>query len=108
VHRLTTAAELDEALSAPRSLIFKHSELCPVSGLALQEVMALADAHPDLPIHLIDVLAERPLSQRVAETLAIRHESPQALIVERGEVIWHASHFGVMRERMERVLRGDA
>jgi len=107
VRHVTTAEELDEALSAPRALIFKHSGLCPVSGLALQEVMALADAHPHLPIHVIDVLSQRPLSQRVAETLSVRHESPQALIVEHGAVVWHASHFGVMRERMERVLRGD-
>ena len=105
MHRVTTAKELEEALSAPRALIFKHSEICPVSGLALQEVTALADAHPDLSIHLIDVLSQRPLSNRVAEALAVRHESPQALLVRHGEVIWHASHFGVMRERMERVLR---
>ncbi len=104
---ITTAEELDAALGAPRALIFKHSELCPVSALALQEVTALADAHPDLPIHVIDVLSDRPLARRVAEALSVRHESPQALIVEHGQLIWHASHFGVMRERMERVLRGE-
>ncbi|HEY0969416.1 MAG TPA: bacillithiol system redox-active protein YtxJ [Gemmatimonadales bacterium] len=104
----TTAEELDDALAAPQALIFKHSTLCPVSGLALQEVMALADAHPDLPIHLVDVHSQRHLSNQLADTLGVRHESPQALIVRHGEVVWHASHFGVMRERMERILREEA
>ena len=102
--RITTADELTEALPAPQALLFKHSSYCPVSGLALGEVAALSDAHPDLPIYVIDVIAQRALSNRVAEELDVRHESPQALLLRDGALVWHASHFRVTRERIEEAM----
>ena len=104
MHRLTTAEELDEALQAPQILLFKHSTMCPVSGFALQEVATLADAHPELPVYLIDVHAQRALSNELADRLAVRHESPQALLLRDGQLVWHASHFGVTRGKVEAVL----
>ncbi len=41
---------------------------------------------------LVDVRAERPLSQQIAARSGVEHESPQVIIFRRGTPIWNASH----------------
>ncbi len=47
----------------------------------------------------------RALSNHIAETLGVRHETPQVLLVKGGEVFYHASHFdistGALREAVD-------
>lgn len=87
--------ELEGAFQAPVALLYKHSETCPISAMALREVAHVATAHPDLPVYVVDVLAQRGLARGIAARLDIRHESPQAILLRDGEPVWHASHFRV-------------
>ena len=48
--------------------------------------------HPAVPVYLVDVITQRPLSRAIAAHLGIRHESPQAILFREGRVTWHASH----------------
>ncbi len=64
-------------------------------------------AEEGLTLELVDVLSQRPLSQAIAAQFGVRHESPQILIIEDGEVIWHASHRGVAPERVRAALAGS-
>ena len=59
---------------------------------ALDEVEVFLAAHPDVHAYLVDVRAERPLSQDIAARTGVRHESPQVIILRRGAVVWSASH----------------
>jgi bacillithiol system protein YtxJ len=88
---------------APR-LIFKHSPTCGISNRAFTEVSVFADAHPDLPILLVDVLAQRGLSQQIALELHLAHESPQVILVADSRVLWSASHRGVTSAEIARAL----
>jgi bacillithiol system protein YtxJ len=63
------------------------------------------DEHPDVPVCLVDVIGQRPLSREIAGRLSIAHESPQAILLRSGTPVWHASHFGVTAEAMARELR---
>jgi bacillithiol system protein YtxJ len=45
--------------------------------------------------YFVDVIAERPLSQLIAAKTGVRHESPQALLVKDGKVIYSDSHLGI-------------
>ena len=94
-------AALDAAFAAPRYLLLKHSPACPISGSVRMEVQAFAADHPDLPTGVIDVLDGRALSQAVAARTGIRHESPQALLLLSGEVVWHGSHWRVTESNLE-------
>ena len=85
-------------------LIFKHSPTCGISNRAFTEVSVFADAHPDLPIHLVDVLAQRSLSRQIALELHLTHESPQVILVVDGQLLWNASHGGVTAQAIERAL----
>lgn len=86
---------------APVAVLYKHSPTCGLSSMALEEISAFSASHPDIPVYLVDVLSQRPLSNEIESTLGIRHESPQAFIFRDGEVIWHGSHRRVQRGTLE-------
>lgn len=45
--------------------------------------------------HFIDVRLSRALSTFVSDKTGIKHESPQAILLQDGIVIWHASHSAI-------------
>lgn len=97
-----TEAELEAVLAEPLAVLYKHSPLCGLSSIAAREVRAFVDAHPAVPVHIVDVIRERSLSRDVARRLEVRHESPQAIVLKRGEVVWHGSHRSVTAAVLER------
>lgn len=99
--RLRTAAELDAAFAAERYLLFKHSPTCPISAAAFAEYERWARAHPHFATGWIEVVAERPLARAAAERSGIRHESPQAILLEAGAPCWNASHSAITAASLE-------
>lgn len=81
-------------------LLFKHSNTCPVSAAAYGEMERVMSAE----VGLIVVQKDRELSREVEQRTGVRHESPQALVLRRGEVVWSASHFAVTAEAVEDAL----
>jgi len=68
-------------------LVYLHDPWCPISGRAYRELAPFTG-----PIPLIDVSADRHLSDAIEERTGIRHESPQAILFVDGEPVWNASH----------------
>lgn len=101
---LTTSTDFEALLDAPVALVYKHSTRCPIAGIALDEVTLLAELRPELPIHVVDVIRDRPLSRHVAERVGITHHSPQAILLVDGHPVWAASHFEVRAETIVRRL----
>ena len=89
--------------TGPR-LIFKHSPTCGISAGAFTEVSVFADAHPELPIFLVDVVVQRGLSQQIAQELGVQHASPQVILVAGGQPLWNASHRDVTVQAIEHAL----
>lgn len=86
---LKTVADLDQALLEKRRpvVLFKHSTQCPVSAAADEEYRGFVARHPDRAVFAhLDLLAHRDVSNAIAQRLGVRHESPQAVIVEGGKV----------------------
>ena len=100
--RLRTLDELEAAFTAARFLLFKHSPICPISERAFAEYEAWSSARPECATGWIDVIAERPLARAVAERTGIRHESPQAILLESGDAVWNASHGAITAESLGR------
>lgn len=98
--RFPDLASIDAALAAPEFLVFKHSLTCPVSAKAFTEYQAFCAAWPEVPTAWIDVVAERPWAQRVATATGVRHESPQAILLRKGRVVWHSSHSAITRSAL--------
>lgn len=101
---LVTPDQLDQLMAAPVALIYKHSTRCPVSASAMQEMQRLLRERPDAPVWLVDVIVQRRLSAEVAERTGVPHESPQAILLVDGEVVYDASHFAVRADELAREL----
>ena len=100
--RLCTEPELEAAFALERFLLFKHSTICPTSATAFAEYQRWSAAHSEVPTGWIDVIAERPLAQAVAQRTGIRHESPQAILLRGGRPTWNASHGAITQASLKR------
>ncbi len=80
--------------------IFKHSTRCPISAAAEAEFEKFAAAHPGAPVYRVLVIEDRPLSNAIAEKLAIPHPSPQAILIRDGKPIWSASHWDITEQEL--------
>ena len=95
------AEELERAFAEARALIFKHSTRCPVSTWAHREVASFRARHPEVPVYVVHVVEQRALSSALAARTGVRHESPQAVVLEEGRAVWSGSHEGVTAEALE-------
>ena len=87
---------LTESASRP-VLLLKHSYSCGTSAQALDELLSHVDEREgrDVRFALVTVQTHRAVSNAIATRLGIRHETPQALLLRDGAVVWQASHFRV-------------
>jgi bacillithiol system protein YtxJ len=80
--------------------ILKHSNTCPTSAAALDEVEAYLATHPDESAGMVVVQIDRPLSNWIATRLGRVHQSPQLFLVHRGQVVWAVSHWSITAAAM--------
>ena len=88
--RVTGVAEFTKLLERSQErpvVIFKHSTSCFISASAYDEMREF-----DGEVVLVEVQRARELSREIEKQTGIRHESPQVLILEKGTVVWNASH----------------
>lgn len=74
-------------------LIFKHSTRCSISTTAkarLERTWQLDSAH--VHTYYLDLLDHRPISNHITETFGVQHESPQVLLIIKGECVYDESH----------------
>lgn len=98
-------AAIAESLERP-VLLFKHSRYCGVSCEALDELQAHIDgrANGTVAYKMITVQTHRPVSDAAAQRLGLRHETPQAILLRDGKVIWNASHFRITARQLDQAL----
>lgn len=105
---LLTPEDAARALEDARDhlvVVYKHSPVCDISEGALDEVHDfLRTAPADLDVRIVDVLSARPASQWIEARTGVRHESPQALVLARGEVAWHASHRRITADALRQAV----
>lgn len=111
--QLHDVAELDRLLSESHSrplLLFKHSYTCGISAEALDELVdhlkstVAAAGFSDPHYAIVTVQTHRDVSNAVTSRLGVRHETPQALLVRQGRVVWSASHFRVTADAVQKAL----
>lgn len=79
------AAALKASYEAP-IVLFKHSATCPFSAAAQIEV---AHTKHDLDVYGIVLQYTGDLKFEIAEKLGVEHQSPQAIVVHKGEAVSH-------------------
>lgn len=94
--RISTVDQFKIVLEQYNEFLFiKHSLTCPISTSAFEEYEKFEEDHQSLPTFYLFVQDDRPLSNYIAETFSVKHESPQALLFRNGDVTWHASHWKI-------------
>ncbi len=84
-----------------RVLLFKHSPACPISAEARAEYDAFAAANEDVPTLFVDVIDDRAVARGIADRCRVVHQSPQAILFEKGLPVWHANHQAITRGALE-------
>lgn len=74
-------------------LIFKHSTRCGISRMALKnfETEYSINAN-ELDCYYLDLLNYRSISNEIANTFQVIHQSPQVIVIKNKKAIYSASH----------------
>jgi bacillithiol system protein YtxJ len=89
-------------------VIFKHSTRCSISSIAKMRLEEDWNPAPETAeAYYLDLIAYRPVSQYIAETLSVYHESPQILLVSDGECTYDASHLDITAAELEEMLNKE-
>ena len=87
-------------------VVFKHSTRCSVSFMARKRFEAEWNENEQVARpYFLDLIAHRDVSNRIAEDTGVRHESPQMILIDKGKVLYHASHYAIDPEAL--IRRGD-
>jgi len=86
--------------------IFKHSTRCGISSFVLKNFeRSLPDElKSSNQLYYLDLIAYRNISKAIEERFDVRHESPQVIVIKKGEAIYNASHYGIDVDRLAGLL----
>jgi len=97
---LTSETQLDTIQKESQSqpvIIFKHSTRCSISRAALDRLernWKETDV-PHVKSYFLDLISYREISNKIASTFHVEHESPQVLLIKNGEAVYDKSHFEI-------------
>lgn len=97
-NKLTDINQLNELFAEENNtpvLIFKHSTRCSISSMALNKFESQWDENTPCDIYYLDLLNHRDISNAIAEKSGVEHQSPQAILIVKGKVLYHQSHNGI-------------
>ena|SRR5947209_1075944 len=101
--QVTDAATLDHLFERSHEepvILFKHSNTCPISARAYRQMQDVKS-----PVSLVVVQKSRDISRAVEERTGVAHESPQALLLRDGRVVWSATHFDITADAVEQAFK---
>ncbi len=86
--------------------LFKHSTRCSISAMAKNNLERHWSTGDDLcNAYYLDLLQHRDVSNKIAEITGITHQSPQAIVLKGGDIIYDESHSAIDARRIETILR---
>ena len=105
---LTTTDQINEIIEASKQkpvLIFKHSTRCSISRMVLSQFERSYDATDDeLKSYYLDLLSHRDISNALAETFGVFHQSPQVLLIKNGVCVFNESHDSISFSEIKSML----
>lgn len=103
INKIDSVEELEEVFAKSNEkpvALFKHSVTCPISADVYHEIKNV-----DGEINLVVVQTARSISNEIAARTGIRHESPQAIVLKEGKPVYHASHYDITAQDVEKGMK---
>ena len=98
-NELTSVAQIDLLLAESKEhpvLIYKHSTRCSISSMVLERLERTWSSEGNkIKPYYLDLIALRDVSNTVAQTFEVYHESPQVIMLKDGKAIYNASHMSI-------------
>jgi bacillithiol system protein YtxJ len=106
---LTSESQLQEIITESNEapvMIFKHSTRCSISATSLNR---LERNWNDVEVgnvkaYYLDLISNRPISAKVESLFQVEHQSPQAIIIDKGKSNWDASHYDIQYDAIKKAL----
>lgn len=102
---LESVAQIDEVISKSQNElvgVFKHSTRCSISRTTLKRFEQNFPENANITMYYIDLLNFREVSNEVGIRFQVIHQSPQLLVIDKGNAIRHASHYDILELSLER------
>ncbi|WP_405386898.1 bacillithiol system redox-active protein YtxJ [Peribacillus muralis] len=104
ISKIETEEQFNELVKEDTFLLFKHSVTCPVSAEAYEQYEKYIAANEQLKTAYLSVQGARSLSNHVAETFDIKHQSPQAILFIKGKPVWNESHWRITYDSLSKAI----
>jgi bacillithiol system protein YtxJ len=85
-------------------IIFKHSTRCSISAVAKGR-LDRGTPPSDSDFYYLDLIRYRDISNKIADTFRIHHESPQVLVIRNGQCVYDESHMGINLKEIQYASR---
>jgi len=102
---LDSAIQLDQIIEESHQkpqVIFKHSTSCPISSMAKNRIER--DWAFSTNPYYLDLIANRSISNEIASSFAIHHESPQIIVIKDGMGVYDESHLDINAEDLSEYI----
>ncbi|MEM1357867.1 MAG: bacillithiol system redox-active protein YtxJ [Bacteroidota bacterium] len=103
-HHITSLDDVETIIDNSRvtpCLILKHSTRCPISTMAMRRLEMNWDFDEGaLETYYLDLIRYREISNHIAATFGVEHESPQVILIKDGKSIYDASHLDIRVEEL--------
>ena len=103
-NKLETAEALNEMIHQSFEsplIVYKHSSRCSISTLALSR---LHSDNYEVELYFLDIISFRKISNQIENRFKVIHQSPQLLIIHKGECVFNTSHLGISASVVEKQL----
>ena len=88
------------------SIIFKHNTTCPISKGVKSRLEQEGDELSSAPVYIVDLIANRAISDAVAEEFDVEHQSPQLLVIKDGACTYNEALYGITVEDTAAAIGG--
>ena len=102
INQLEDLLELSKTIPV---LFFKHSTRCSISSMALNRLNQGLDWSLKCNFSYLDLLSFRFLSNEIADISKVKHQSPQAILIFKKEVLCAHSHGAINANEINTLIK---
>ncbi|OKL36213.1 bacillithiol system redox-active protein YtxJ [Domibacillus mangrovi] len=101
MEKIDVIAQFEQLIKEKEAFfLLKHSITCPISAAAFDEYEAFLNEETNQTGYYLAVQDSRELSNYIAETAGIRHQSPQVIFFKEGKPKWDESHWKITKSNL--------